>query len=216
MKQRLIKHYLPLLAMILAAMLVLYIFKGKRDAITFIAWSTAYISLVILVVSLVTGPVNLILKHKNPLSTYFRRDIGITGGILALIHSVSGLFVHLRGRMWLYFVNENYKIRLDDFGFANYTGVLSALVIILLLITSNDYMLKKLDLNKWKNIQRSTYIMMILTALHIYFYTIGRDNLNIFFWFYIPLFLLIIILQLTGIYIFRSGGSSKVSAAKKG
>jgi methionine sulfoxide reductase heme-binding subunit len=209
MKQRLTKHYLPVLAIVITAMFFFFIFRGKRDSITFIAWSTGYISLVILAISLITGPVNLMMKHKNPLSTYFRRDIGISGGILALIHSVSGLFVHLRGRMWLYFLNENNRIRIDNFGFANYTGVLAALIIILLLVTSNDYLLKKLNSHIWKNIQRSSYLMIILTSLHIYFYTIGRDNLNIFLWFYIPLFLLILILQLTGIYLFRSAGSSK-------
>jgi len=209
MKRRLLKHYLPLLTLVLIALLFFFIFRGKRDYITFIAQSTGYISLVILSISFVIGPINLISKNKNPVSNYFRRDIGITGGILALIHSITGLFVHLRGKMWLYFLNESYHIRLDNFGLANYTGVISALIIILLIVTSNDYSLKKLNSQKWKNIQRFSYFMIILVAVHCYFYTIGRDNLSIFFWFYIPLFMIVVISQFIGVYLVVSSRSSE-------
>lgn len=201
MRERLLKHYIPLLTIVLIAVLIFFIFRGKRDSITFIAQSTGYISLVIIGISLIIGPINLMLKNKNPISTYLRRDIGITGGLLALIHSVTGLFVHLRGKMWLYFLTESRHFRHDNFGFGNYTGVLAALFVFLLIITSNDYLLKKMNPRKWKNIQRLSYLMMILVAAHCYFYRIGRENLSIFFWFYIPLFMIILIFQLTGVYL---------------
>jgi len=201
MRGRLFKHYVLLLSAVLFAMLLFFIERGKRDPITFIAQSTGYISLVMLAMIFTIGPVNLLLKNKNPVSAYFRRDAGIAGGSLALIHSFAGLFVHLRGRMWLYFLDERHHIRLDHFGLANYTGMIAALIIIVLIITSNDYFFKKLQVTKWKNIQRMSYLMILLVAAHCYFYTIGRDNLSIFFWFYIPLFMLIILMQLTGIYL---------------
>lgn len=199
--RRLLRNYLPLLSIVLVSMLFFFIFRGKRDYITFIAQSTGYISLVIIALSLIIGPVNLIFKKKNLLSTYFRRDIGIIGGVLALIHSGTGLFVHLRGKMWLYFLNDHKQIRLDNFGLANYTGLISALLIIILIITSNDKILRRINSRNWKNIQRLSYLMFILVAAHCYFYTIGRNNLSIFFWFYIPLFLIVVILQLTGVYL---------------
>jgi sulfoxide reductase heme-binding subunit YedZ len=187
--------------MVVISMLLFYVFRGRRDFVTFVAWATGFISLVIITVSLIIGPVNLILKKKNPVSTYFRRDIGITGGVLALIHSVTGLFVHLRGKMWLYFLNEKMQVRFDNFGLANHTGVISALIILLLLITSNDYFLRKTLPRRWKNIQRLSYLMFILLAAHCYYYTIGRKDHDILFWFYIPLFLLVVISQLTGFWI---------------
>ena len=208
MTGRLLKHYLPLLAAVLTAMLLFYIYRGQRDLITFIAQSTAYISLVILAVTLLIGPANLLLKKKNPTSANFRRDIGITGGILALIHSVTGLFVHLRGKMWLYFLFDNHRVRLDNFGLANYTGVIATFVILLLLVTSNEYFLRKLNPVKWKNIQRLSYPMIILVAAHCYFYTIVRDNLNKFLWLYIPLFAIILMAQMTGIYLTISDRSA--------
>jgi len=200
MNERLKKHYIPLISLIIIAGLIFYIYRGKRDAITFITQTSGYISLVILAVSLIIGSLNLLLKYKNPISTYLRRDIGISGGILAVVHSITGLFVHLRGKMWLYFLNDEKHVRIDNFGLANYTGLISALIIILLLITSNDYFLKKLNPQKWKNVQRLSYLMFILIAMHCYFYRIGKDNLNIFFWFYIPLFTTVLILQIFGVY----------------
>ena len=200
MNERLKKHYIPLISLIIIAGLIFYIYRGKRDAITFITQTSGYISLLILTVSLIIGSLNLLLKYKNPISTYLRRDIGISGGILAVVHSITGLFVHLRGKMWLYFLNDAKHVRIDNFGLANYTGLISALIIILLLITSNDYFLKKLNPQKWKNVQRLSYLMFILIAIHCYFYRIDKDNLNIFFWFYIPLFTTVLILQIFGVY----------------
>jgi methionine sulfoxide reductase heme-binding subunit len=204
MTQRLKKHYFPLLSFVIIASIVFYIYRGRRDSITFIADATGYISLVILAVSLIIGPVNLILKYNNPVSTYLRRDISITGGVLAVIHSVTGLFVHLRGKMWLYFFNDadhGSTIRLDHFGLANYTGLFAAIVILLLLITSNDYLLKKLTTLRWKKIQRLSYVVFFLIAVHCYFYRIGNDNHSVFLWFYSPLFTSVLILQIIGIYL---------------
>ena len=212
MNERLKKHYIPLISLIIIAGLIFYIYRGKRDAITFITQTSGYISLVILAVSLIIGSLNLLLKYKNPISTYLRRDIGISGGILAVVHSITGLFVHLRGKMWLYFLNDEKHIRIDNFGLANYTGLISALIIILLLITSNDYFLKKLNPQKWKNVQRLSYLMFILIAMHCYFYRIGKDNLNIFFWFYIPLFTTVLILQIVGVYLNFSSRSSHLNS----
>ena len=65
MTGRLLKHYLPLLAAVLTAMLLFYIYRGQRDFITFIAQSTAYISLVILAVTLLIGPANLVIVIKE-------------------------------------------------------------------------------------------------------------------------------------------------------
>ncbi len=204
MKERLKKHYIPFITLSIIAGLIFFFFRGRRDSITFIAFASGYISLVILSVSLIIGPINLILKKKNPVSTYLRRDISIIGGVLAVIHSLTGLFVHLRGKMWLYFLNESGHIRFDNFGLANYTGLFAAIIILLLLITSNDYLLIKLRTEKWKKIQRSSYIMFFVVLVHCYFYRIGNDDHSVFFWFYIPLVTMVLILQIVGICLYDS------------
>lgn len=202
MKERLKNHYIPLISVVIIAGLFFYIKRSNRDTITFIAQATGYISITILTVSLILGSINLLLKYKNPVSTYFRRDISVVGGSLAIIHSITGLFVHLRGKTWLYFLNKTdhgYSIRLDNFGLANYTGLVSSFIILLLLVTSNDYILKKLKPHNWKNIQRLSYLMFIISLIHCYLYRIGKKDLNVLYWFYIPLFVIVLIFQITGI-----------------
>jgi methionine sulfoxide reductase heme-binding subunit len=213
MEERLKKHYLPLLSMVFIAGLLFYLKRSNRDAISFIARATGYISITILTISLILGSLNLIFKYKNPISTYLRRDISIIGGSLAIIHSITGLFVHLRGKTWLYFLNKTdhgYSVRLDNFGLANYTGLISAIVILLLLVTSNDYLLKKLNPHNWKNIQRLSYLMFILSLIHSYFYRIGKENLNILYWFYLPLIITVLTFQLIGIRLRLTGNRNNL------
>jgi sulfoxide reductase heme-binding subunit YedZ len=201
---RLKKHYLPLLSLVLIACVIFYIGWTNRDTITFITQATGYISIIILSISLIIGTVNILLKIKNPISTYLRRDISIIGGILALIHSIAGLFVHLRGNNWQYFLNKTefgYSIRTDNFGLANYTGLISALIIVLLLITSNDYLLKKLNSTNWKNIQRLSYLMFILAIIHCFYYRIVKGNLNLIYSLYIPLFIIVLTFQMIGMWL---------------
>jgi len=201
---RIKKHYLPLLFLVLIAGLFFYFNRANRDAITLITQASGYISLILLTISLIIGSINLILKYKNPISTYLRRDISIIGGTLAVIHSITGLFVHLRGKNWQYFLNKTengYSIRLDNFGLANYTGLIAAIIIILLLIISNDYVLKRMSPTKWKNIQRLSYLMFILTIIHCFYYRIVKENLNLIYCFYIPLFTITLIFQMVGVWL---------------
>ena len=85
---------------------------------------------------------------------------------MALLHTAVGLDVHLRGRMWLYFVDEHHRVRNDWFGFGNDTGLAAALLFLLLLTISNDLSLRSLGTRRWKSLQRWTYAAVILTILH--------------------------------------------------
>lgn len=199
---RLKRHYLPLITLSLLTTIIFFLIWNKRDALTFVADSTGYISLVLLAVTLVIGTINLALKRNNPVSTYLRRDLGIYGGLLAVMHSITGLFVHLRGNMWQYFfvkTEQGYVIRLDDFGIANYTGLISAFLILLLLVTSNDYSIRKLNPYKWKNLQRLTYLMFAIALLHsVYYRLVGNDLFRVYY-LYLPLLAIILIFQFMGV-----------------
>jgi sulfoxide reductase heme-binding subunit YedZ len=183
-------------------MIIFYLRWKQHDVIQFITDVSGYISLFLLAISLILGPMNVILKQKNPVSTYIRRDIGIFGGSLALLHSGTGLFVHLRGKPWLYFLKESgnsLSIRLDKFGIANYTGIFAALIIILLLSISNDYFLKKLKAAKWKNLQRFAYFMFIFVLAHSVLYRVSANNNHLIYYLYIPIFFIILIIQFYGL-----------------
>jgi len=110
----------------------------------------------------------------------------------------------LRGSNWKYFLNKTdhgYTIRLDNFGLANYLGLLSALLILLVLFSSNDYSLKKLGQVKWKNIQRLSYFIFLLAILHSIYYKVVTNNLFLIYSLYIPLFALVLLFQNMGVWI---------------
>jgi sulfoxide reductase heme-binding subunit YedZ len=133
--------------------------------------ASAYAALVMFGVTLIIGPLNVLSGRPNPVSTYLRRDIGIWAALLALAHVVFGLQVHLRGRMWLYFVYPADEPRLlpirhDLFGLANYTGLAAMLVLALLLTLSNNTSLRKLGPRRWKKLQRWNYGAFALMVVH--------------------------------------------------
>jgi sulfoxide reductase heme-binding subunit YedZ len=204
LKSRALKHYLLFTLPTLISLPIFYYYWPDKTRIPFVADASGYIALAFLAVTLALGPLNLILKRKNPVSTYIRRDLGIFGGTLAIVHSVTGLFVHLRGKTWLYFLEESgnsLRIRLDKFGISNYTGLIAALIILVLLALSNDLSLEKLKSGIWKNIQRLSYVMFVLIVLHSILYRVNAENNHLIYYLYVPVFLIILCLQIIGIRI---------------
>ena len=169
--RRLIAHHLPLLVASAISIAALYYTRAYKDVLSRASFATAYPALALLAATLLVGPWNTLRKQRNPISSDLRRDIGIWAGILGILHTVVGQNVHLRGRPWLYYVYERKShhaipIRHDLFGFANYTGAASVLLLIALFATSNDYSLRTLGTPRWKRLQRWNYAVFALAAAH--------------------------------------------------
>src|ERR1700730_6982542 len=155
--RRRLPHHI-LIGAVSAALTVIFMHLfPKRDLISRLSIGMAYPALFLTAAALLLGPFHVLLRKPNPVSFDLRRDLGIWAGILALAHTAVGLNVHLRGRMWLYFVDTQHHLRRDAFGFGNYTGGVAALVFALLLALSNDVSLRKLGVECWKSLQRWAY-----------------------------------------------------------
>jgi sulfoxide reductase heme-binding subunit YedZ len=163
--RRLLHHILISASSVGLTILFMHLFP-KRDFISQLSIATAYPALFLTAATLLLGPFKVQRRKPNPLSTDLRRDLGIWAGISALLHTAVGLNVHLRGKMWLYFVDTHHHLRRDAFGFANYTGLFAAVVFALLLALSNDFSLRRLGADRWKSLQRSAYAAIVLTAAH--------------------------------------------------
>lgn len=133
-----------------------------------LSMGSAYAALLFLAATLWLGPWNVLRRHSNPVSFDLRRDLGIWSAILALLHTAVGLTVHLRGRMGMYFFKHLHPlaIQANQFGAANFTGLASALLFLLLLGISNDLSLRRLGTVRWKSLQRWTYAAAILAVVH--------------------------------------------------
>ena len=173
--RRLYTHHFSLLAASAVSVFFLYTTRPYKDVITRLSFSTAYPALVLLVITLWIGPWNLLRGNRAPVSTDLRRDVGIWTGILGIFHTAIGFCVHLRGRPWLYFVYQRseghtFPIRHDIFGFANATGLIATIVLLLLFVTSNDYALRRLGTPRWKQLQRWNYVLFAFVFLHTFAY----------------------------------------------
>jgi sulfoxide reductase heme-binding subunit YedZ len=166
-QRRLLRHLL--LALIAAAITYIgYIASPPPDFRHRLSMGSAYASLLFLAATLWLGPWNILRRRANPVSFDLRRDLGIWSGILALLHTGVGLTVHLRGRMWMYFFKRLHPLAIQNnqFGAANFVGLASALLFLVLLAISNDLSLRTLGTQRWKSWQRWTYIAAILAVIH--------------------------------------------------
>lgn len=169
-RRRLVHHALVALGAVAAGCL-LNAGLGKMDLRNRVSFLTAYLGLGGIALSLILGPLNLVLGRPNPISSDLRRDIGIWAALVSLAHVVVGLTVHLRGKMAQYFIpapeaHAALPIRFDPFGLANYLGVASAAVLLLLLLLSNDVSLRRLGAPRWKRWQQWNYLAAGAMALH--------------------------------------------------
>lgn len=131
--------------------------------------ATAYVALALLAVTLVFGPIAAMRGRRYPVSTDIRRDFGIWSGIFAVAHVVIGLQVHMRGKMWEYFAHASRGSvlpRFDPFGLANYAGLAATLIIVVLLVTSNDASLRRLGSDRWRKVHALASWGLVLTLLH--------------------------------------------------
>ncbi len=117
------------------------------------------------------GPLNLLRRRPNPVSSDLRRDLGIWTAILALAHTGVGLTVHFRGRMHLYFLAPPDQrlpgpLRLDLFGITNHLGLIAAILLLGLALISSDRWLARLGTSRWKRWQRIAYVAAALTVVH--------------------------------------------------
>lgn len=59
--------------------------------------ATGYLALGLLGLTLLIGPANLLLRRRNPVSSYLRRDVGAWTAIFSVVHVILGFQLHGRG-----------------------------------------------------------------------------------------------------------------------
>lgn len=164
-----------------------------------------YVALLLLAVSLIIGPVNLLFKRRNPVNIDLRRDIGIWAGITGLVHVVFSFQVFQNGDILAYFLGKSptgYSFPTPDlFTFSNYVGLIGTLIMAALLITSNQLSLRYLKGKRWKFLQRFNYPLAVLVAIHTFGYQAYNLREMVFIYSVIGLSGLVLVAQLSGVFI---------------
>jgi sulfoxide reductase heme-binding subunit YedZ len=134
-----------------------------------ISFATAYSGLVLLAIALALGPLKLLRRRSNPVSTDLRRDVGIWAAVNGIAHTIAGLQVHMHGRVVRYFfpaAGAAIDRSTAAFLTANYLGLTGAILLIVLMSISNDFALRRLGVDRWKFLQRSSYVALAAIVLH--------------------------------------------------
>ncbi len=138
--------------------------------------ATGYLGVSFLTLTLLLGPANLLLRRRNPVSSYLRRDVGIWTAIFSLVHVIAAVMMHVsHGSSVIssavhFFVGQDGGPLTNSFGMGNWTGLGALLIVLGLLATSNDVTLRKLTAAPWKWLQRLTYPLFALVVTHAFFY----------------------------------------------
>ena len=157
-------------------------------------------------------PIHLLLARPNPVSSDLRRDIGIWGGIVGLVHVGVGLTVHLRGKMSQYFfpppeAHAALPLRVDAFGAANDLGLVAGVVLLLLLLLSSDLTLRRLGTARWKRLQQLNYAGALAILVHGALYQLIEKRRTLLVLVFLATTLTTLALQYAGVRITRRGRS---------
>lgn len=133
--------------------------------------ATGYVATGLLAFTLLIGPTNLLLRRRNPISSYLRRDAGTWTAIASVIHVFYGLQMEGGLRNFLnMFVAPDGSPLTNSFGLGNWTGLAATVIVVGLLALSSDFALRKLKARPWKNLQRLNYALFALVIAHAFFY----------------------------------------------
>ena len=172
-RRRLIIHHLPLAAASTLGLLVLVALSPAHGGFSVreLAAPTGDVALVLLGLTLLVGPANLLLGRQNPVNSYLRRDIGTWTAMFSLGHVIIGFQGHSDRVFGFvdYFVADG-RPRFDSFGLGNWTGLAATVVVVLLLAISTDRSLRQLKTRGWKRLQRLNYALFALVVIHAIYY----------------------------------------------
>lgn len=134
--------------------------------------ATGYVGFGLLGLTLLIGPANLLLRRRNPVSSYLRRDLGTWTAIFSAVHVIVGFQVRSDGGIFsflAYFVADGGPLT-NSFGLGNWTGLAALVIVVGLLAISTNRSVRELKAERWKNLQRLNYTLFALVVLHAVFY----------------------------------------------
>jgi DMSO/TMAO reductase YedYZ heme-binding membrane subunit len=145
-----------------------------------------YLSLVLVSFTLMFGTVKLFWNRRNPVNLNVRRDMGIWAGFSGIVHVVLGFGVYSGTAILPYYVRwaDDGAVRplTSLFGFNNYVGTLASVILVMLLLTSNNVSLIWLRGKRWKALQRWNYALAVLAFAHTFGYQHISHRAPVFLW----------------------------------
>ncbi|HTK06463.1 MAG TPA: ferric reductase-like transmembrane domain-containing protein [Ktedonobacteraceae bacterium] len=164
-----------------------------------------YLSLILVFVSLLIGPLNLLRSRRNPVNIFLRRDIGIWSAVTGCYHVALAVETRSGSQILRFFLREGSIVPLFTlYGLSNDTGLFATILLVLLLLLSNTLSLRLLKGKRWKQIQRLSYLLTLLALAHTFGYQYIDGQNALFFVAVISMIVLVLIGQGIGIALVRA------------
>lgn len=177
--------------------------------------ATGYVALALLGLTLLIGPVNLMLRRRTPLSSYLARDVGMWAAIASIAHVIFGFLVqHVDGILgYFFYPGDRSRILTTSFGLANWTGLAAVVVVAILAVTSSDAALRRLKYRRWKKIQRLNYALFALVFAHALLYGALWRLTSPYTALLAVSLAVVVVVQVVGIRLWRQRNARKAAAA---
>jgi sulfoxide reductase heme-binding subunit YedZ len=192
------------------------IFTGVFSS-SLLARTTGDVATVLLALTLLIGPANLLLRRRNPISSYLRRDVGVWAAVLSAAHVMVGFQVRGETRLFSfgsYFIADGRPLT-DSFGLGNWTGLAALVLVAGLLAISTDRSVRELKAVRWKNLQRLNYTLFGLVIAHAIFYGALSQTTSPFTRFLFSTIASVFVGQAAGIWCTGGGDSGRCQRGSK-
>lgn len=147
----------------LSGLVYLFVYSGSLDEIPILELVRIYalLSLVYLYITLALGPAVKIFTWLpyRALLIKSRRAFGVSVFYFAFLHGTLALFNIIGGISGFVQLPFYYQI-------AILLGDFNLIILMIISLTSNDYMIEKLTFRKWKNLHRLVYAVLVFTLIH--------------------------------------------------
>lgn len=136
-----------------------------------LSFATAWICLVYMAVALVIGPVTARRRGSAPLNNYLRRDVGIWCALTGLAHFFLGVDQSMNPVYLARYVTTDQglvapEVAQQFFTWGSIAGLVVAVIILVPLCISSDFMLRRLGPVWWKRLQRTAVWAFGFTIAH--------------------------------------------------
>jgi len=207
LRRRVLLHHVPLALASVVALVVLIGLSPSRGgfSISQAASPTGDVALVLLAVTLLIGPANLMLRRRNPVNNYLRRDVGTWTAIFSVVHVIVGFQGHGGSVFGFvdYFVADGRPLT-NSFGLGNWTGLAATVIVVGLLVVSTDRYLRELKARHWKDLQRLNYTLFALVLVHGVAYQVVEKRDVPFVLAFVALLVPVVVVQLAGYRVRRA------------
>ena len=206
LRRRALLHHVPLALASAIGLVVLIDVSPSHGgfSISQAASPTGDVALVLLAVTLLIGPANLMLRRRNPVNNYLRRDVGTWTAIFSVVHVIVGFQGHGGSVFGFvdYFVADGRPLT-NSFGLGNWTGLAATVIVVGLLVVSTDRYLRELKARHWKDLQRLNYTLFALVVVHAVFYGALRRMTSPFTLVLVFTVIVVVLGQAVGIWLWR-------------